>query len=318
MLSTRRFPPISPLLTASPCSYSLCTGPGWALHSDIVIPYLCKYYHNPGKYVPDLVSGKKIAAIAMTEPGTGSDLAGVTTTAVKDGDHYVINGSKTFITNGAMADVIVVVAKTDPSKGAHGISLFVVEADMEGFSRGRRLKKMGMAAQDTSELFFEDVRVPAENMVGEEGKGFAYLMTELAQERLIVGAMGVCSAEAIFEKTRQYTKERKAFGKSLFDGSQVIRHTLVDAKMQLAVARSFMDDCLELHAQGKLDPATASMAKVHGSETQVKVIQDLSKLWGGSGYMAEMEVCRAHVDSMVQPIYAGANDVLRELVSRTI
>ena len=268
-----------------------------------------------------MVTGESIGAIAMTEPGAGSDLQGVRTNAVLDGVHWVLNGSKTYITNGFNSDLVIVVAKTDKdAKGAHGISLLLVEEGMEGFNKGQKLKKMGMRAQDTSELFFEDCRVPKENVLGgEEGlnKGFYMLMSELPQERLLIADMAVASAEAIYEATRTFVKERKAFGRTIAD-LQVTKHKLAEMKTSIAVCRAFVDQCLELHNAHKLDSPMASMAKYWATDLQCQVAADGVQLHGGAGYMWEYPVCRAFVDSRVQPIYGGTNEIMKELIARTV
>ena len=301
-------------------SYSGCTGPGFALHSEIVMPYLLHYgtEEQKQKFLPPLISGEHIGAIAMSEPAAGSDLQGMRTTAAKsaDGSHYVLNGSKTFITNGWLADQVIVCAKTDPSAGAKGISLFVVEEGMEGFKKGRKLNKMGMKAQDTAELFFEDVKVPAENLLGPENKGFMLLMQELPQERLLIADMGLAAAEACFEWTRSYVKERKAFGRELVN-LQTIQHKMAEMKTELTVGRAFADRCLDLHKDGKLDNATASMAKYWLTDLQDKTANDCVQLHGGWGYMWEYPVCRAFVDGRVQRIYGGTNEIMKELIART-
>jgi long-chain-acyl-CoA dehydrogenase len=287
-------------------SYSGCTGPGFALHSDIVMPYIENYGTEAQKlkFLPKLASGEWIGAIAMTEPGAGSDLQGVKTSCIKKGDHYVLNGSKTYITNGAMADVIITVCKTDPTKGAKGISLAIVENGMAGFNRGRKLKKMGLKAQDTSELFFEDVKIPAENILGGEGRGFAMLMTELPQERLLIGDMALAASEAAFEWTRTFVKERKVFGKPVLD-LQVNKHLMAALKTELTVGRAFMDNCLLLHNEKRLDTATASMSKYWATELQQRVIDECVQMHGGAGYMQEYPICRAYQDARVQRIYGG-------------
>ena len=302
-------------------SYSFCTGPGWALHSEIVAPYIVHYANEEQKkhWLPKLVSGESIGAIAMTEPGAGSDLQGMRTTAIKDpktGD-YIINGSKTFITNGWLADLCILCAKTDPSLGAKGISLFLVDTKTKGFNKGKKLKKMGMKAQDTAELFFEDMRVPASALLGVEGKGFTYLMKELPQERLLIADMGIAAAEACYETTRTYVKERKAFGAPLAK-LQTIQHKLAEIKTEVVVGRTFADHCLALHAVGKLDNQTASMAKYWLTDTQCSVANKCVQLHGGWGYMWEYDVCRAHVDGRVQQIYGGTNEIMKELIARTI
>ena len=300
-------------------SYAGTTGPGWALHSEIVAPYLVHYGTEEQKqeWLPKMVTGDAITAIAMTEPGAGSDLQGMRTTAVKDGDDYIINGSKTFITNGWLADMVIVCAKTDPKAGARGISLFVVDTKLPGFKKGKKLKKMGMKAQDTAELFFEDMRVPASALLGEEGKGFVYLMTELPQERLLIADMGIAAAEACYEWTRDYIKERKAFGSNLAK-LQTIQHKMAEMKTEIVVGRTFCDHCLVLHNEGKLDNQTASMAKYWLTDTQNKVANDCVQLHGGWGYMWEYPVARAFVDGRVQQIYGGTNEIMKELIARSI
>jgi len=301
-------------------AYTGCTGPGFALHSDIVMPYILHIGNEEQKshYLPALASGEKIGAIAMTEPGAGSDLAGVRTIAKKqpDGD-YIINGSKTFITNGAMADVIILVTKTDPEKGAHGVSLFLIDADTPGFSKGRKLKKMGMKAQDTSELFFEDVRVPASAMLGQENKGFYYLMSELPLERLLIADIAVSASEAVFEWTREYIHERKAFGTKIAK-LPTIRHKMAELKTEISVGRAFTDRAIQLFDEGRCDASTASMAKYWCTDLQNKVADECVQLHGGWGYMQEYAVCRAYLDARVQKIYGGTNEIMKELIARDI
>ena len=253
----------------------------------------------------------------MTEPGAGSDLAGMKTTAKKDGDDYIINGSKTYITNGYMSDVVIVCAKTDPSKGAKGISLFLVDANTKGFTKGNKLNKMGMKAQDTCELFFDDVRVPKSALLGEENKGFIYLMTELPQERLLVADMALASAEACFEWTRTFVKERKAFGASLAD-KQTIQHRLATMKTEVTIGRTFADKCIELHTEKLLDNSTASMAKYWLTDLQTKVADECVQLHGGAGYMWEYNIARAYADGRVARIYGGSNEIMKELIARDI
>ena len=293
------------------------SGIGWGLHSDIVAPYIVNYGSDEMKrrYLPKMVSGEMIGAIAMTEPGAGSDLQGVKTTAVRDGDHYVINGSKTFITNGFLSDLVIVVAKTDPAGGAKGTSLILVEAGTPGFSKGRKLKKVGMKAQDTSELFFEDVRVPCANLIGEEGMGFVYLMQELPQERLTVGVSAVAGAEAILAQTVAYVKERKAFGKPVA-AFQNTQFKLAEMDAELTALRVFIDRCIELHLQGKLDVPTAAKTKLLSTELQCKVMDECVQLHGGYGYMWEYPITRAYADARVQRIYGGTNEIMKELISR--
>jgi long-chain-acyl-CoA dehydrogenase len=300
-------------------SYSGCTGPGFALHSEIVAPYLVRYGTEEQKerILPKLVSGEWIGALGMTEPSAGSDFANIKTVAKKDGDDFIINGSKVFITNGWHSDVCIVCAKTDTSKGAHGISLFVVEEGMEGFKKGRKLKKMGMKAQDTSELFFEDLRVPKTALLGEENKGFYYVMQELPQERLLIADIAVASAEASYEWTRNYVKERKAFKGTISD-LQTVRHKLAELKTECTVARTFVDQCIQLHSEEKLDSQMASMAKYWCTDLQSKAADIGVQLHGGWGYMWEYPICRAFVDARVQSIYGGSNEIMKELISRSI
>ena len=295
------------------------SGVGFSLHSDIVAPYILHYGTEEQKrhYLPKLVSGELVTAIAMTEPGTGSDLQGVKTTAVLDGDEYVINGSKTFITNGWLADLVIVVAKTDAKAGAKGISLFLVEANTPGFSKGKRLEKVGMKAQDTSELFFQDVRIPKANMLGKEGMGFVYLMQELPQERLTVGVGAIASAEAALQWTKEYVRERKAFGKPVAE-FQNTRFKLAEMATEIQVGRVFVDRCLELHLDKKLDVPTAAMLKYWGTDLQCKVIDECVQLHGGYGYMWEYPIARAWADSRVQRIYAGTNEIMKEIISRAL
>jgi acyl-CoA dehydrogenase len=295
------------------------TGLGFGLHSEIVAPYLLHYGSEQLKshYLPRLASGEMVGAIAMTEPGTGSDLQGVQTTAIRQDEHYLLNGAKTFITNGWHADVVIVVAKTDPAAGAKGISLFVVDTAMAGFSKGKRLKKAGMKAQDTSELFFDNVRVPASNLLGEEGRGFAYLMQELPWERLQIAIMAVSSAEAGLDWTLQYTRERKAFKRTLAE-FQTVAHTLAEIKTEITCMRVFVDRCIELLLADKLDAATASMAKLAATEMQFKVLDRCVQLHGGYGYMWEYPITRAWADARVQRVYGGTSEIMKELISRSL
>lgn len=296
-------------------------GFGISLHNAIVAPYIWHYgsEEQKAKWLPRLASGELVGAIAMTEPGTGSDLQGIKTTAKKDGNHYVINGSKTFITNGGTANFILVVSKTDPTKGASGISLVVVETDeVEGFRRGRNLDKVGQDAQDTSELFFDDVRVPTSNLLGaDEGRGFYQLMEQLASERLQIGIQGVAMMERAIDLTVAYVKERKAFGKTIFD-FQNTQFKLAECKTKATVAKVFVDYCIEQLLVGKLDSATASMAKYWVSDIQCEVVDECLQLHGGWGYMNEMEIGRMYRDARVQRIYGGANEVMKVLIARTL
>ena len=301
------------------CARSGLTGIGWGLHSDIAVPYIVRYgsEEQKQKYLPGCVSGEIVTAIAMTEPAAGSDLQGIKTTAVKNGDGYVINGSKTFITNGQHADLVVVVAKTDPSAGAKGTSLFLVEAGTPGFEKGKNLHKIGLKAQDTSELFFQDVHVPADALLGEEGMGFIYLMQDLPQERLNVALLAVHSAQAILEQTIAYVTERKAFGKSIatFQNTQF---KLAELDTELTSATVFLDRCLELHINGGLDAVTAAKAKLLTTDLQGKVMDECLQLHGGYGYMWEYPVARAWADARVQRIYAGTNEVMKLIIGREL
>lgn len=298
-----------------------CAGPavGYPLHNDIVFPYIHHYGQEAllKKVVPGCVSGEIILAIAMTEPGAGSDLQGMRSTAEDKGDHYLLNGSKTFITNGYLSDGVVVAAKTDPSKGAKGISLFYVDAHSEGFSKGKPFEKVGLHAQDTCELFFENVKVPKENLLGEEGKGFTYLMTELAQERLIVAIGAIAQAENALQKTIAYVKERSAFGITV-DKFQNTRFKIAEMATEVQVGRVFLDRCVELHCAGNLDQETASMAKYWLTDLQYKIAEEGLQLHGGYGYIWEYDIARAWADSRVQRIYAGTNEIMKELIARGV
>lgn len=294
-------------------------GPGFGLHSEIVAPYLLHHgsEYLKSTYLPRLATGEMIGAIAMTEPGAGSDLQGIKTSALREGEHYILNGSKTFITNGWHCDLVIVVAKTDPDAGSRGISLLVVDTSMPGFTKGKRLHKMGMSAQDTSELFFDQVRVPAQNLLGEEGRGFAYLMQELPWERLQIALTGVAAAQAALEWTIQYTRDRKAFGKSVID-FQTVSHKLAEMKTEIAVGQVFIDRCIELKLANRLDAETASMAKYWATEMQFNVMDQCVQLHGGYGYMHEYSIARAWADARVQRIYGGTNEIMKELISRTL
>ena len=297
------------------------TGIGFNLHSDIAVPYLMAYgtEEQKHKYLPGCISGEIITAIAMTEPGTGSDLQGVKTNAVlsDDGEHYILNGSKTFITNGQLADLVIVVAKTNPDAGSKSSSLLLVETGMEGFVKGQNLHKIGMKAQDTSELFFQDVKVPKANLLGEEGMGFIYLMQELPQERLSVSLAAVCCAESILEQTVTYVKDRQAFGKSIAS-FQNTQFKLAEMSATVTMARVFIDKCLELHLEKELDPITAAKLKLLTTDIQCDVVDECLQLHGGYGYMWEYPVARAYADARVQKIYAGTNEIMKLIIGRDI
>jgi acyl-CoA dehydrogenase len=295
------------------------SGPGFSLQSDIVAPYILHYGSEEQKrrWLPRLASGETISAIAMTEPGTGSDLAAIVTRAEPDGDGYAITGAKTFITNGVLADLIVVVAKTDPAAGSRGVSLFLVERDTPGFHGAPALKKLGLHAQDTSEFTMDRVRVPATALLGQAGMGFKMLMSELPQERMSIAVSAVASAEAGLNATIAYTRDREAFGKRVLD-FQNTRFTLATLKAQIAMARTFVDRCIELLCEGRLDAATAAMAKLETTELQFRALDACLQLHGGYGYMQEYPIAKAWADARVQRIYGGSNEIMREIIGRTL
>ena len=297
------------------------SGIGYGLHSEIVAPYILHYgtEAQKQKYLPLLASGAMVGAIAMSEPAAGSDLQGVKSAAIRQADgSYLLNGSKTFITNGWHADLVIVVAKTDPAAGAKGTSLLLIERGMPGFEKGKRLKKLGMKAQDTSELFFDNVRVPAENLLGGpamEGKGFICLMEQLPWERLQIAIGAVSAAQAAIDWTVTYVKDRKVFGQTVA-AFQNTRYKLAEMQTEVQVARVFVDKCCELVAVGQLDTATASMAKYWCSDLQCKVMDECVQLFGGYGYMWEYPITRAYADARVQRIYGGTNEIMKEVISR--
>ena len=297
----------------------LASGPGFPLHSDIVAPYILAYGSEAQKqkYLPPMARGEIIGAIAMTEPGIGSDLKMVRTMAVRHGDHYVLNGAKTFITNGINSDLVIVVCKTDPEAGTRGISLLLVEAGMAGFSKGKHLEKIGLKAQDTSELFFDNVKVPVSNLLGEEGKGFGYLMHQLAQERLMIAVRCPMVMEAMLDETIEYTKNRIAFGKPIFE-HQNTRFKLAEIKAKTVACRVFIDHCIALHFKKELTVETAAMAKLYASEAQGQAMDELLQLHGGYGFMSEYPIARAYVDARVQRIYGGTSEIMKEIISRTL
>lgn len=295
------------------------TGPAFALHSDIIVPYLQAYGSEDQKreWLPKVVSGETVMAIGMTEPAAGSDLQGIKTRADRDGNHFVINGQKVFISNGTIADLYILACKTDPNEGAKGISLILVEGDREGFKRGRNLEKIGCKAQDTSELFFEDMRVPITNLLGQEGRGFAQLMQQLSQERLVVAIRCATAIEAALEETLAYTTERQAFGRRLAD-FQNTRFKLAEVKTEALATRAFIDQCLALHVKGALSPEMAAAAKLHSTEVLNKVVDECLQLHGGYGYMWEFPIARAWADARMSRIAGGSSEIMKEIISRDL
>ncbi|ETZ73678.1 acyl-CoA dehydrogenase, N-terminal domain protein [Mycobacteroides abscessus MAB_030201_1075] len=295
------------------------TGVGFSLHNDVAGPYFRDLANDEQKarWFPGFCSGELISAIAMTEPGTGSDLQGIKTRAVKDGDHYILNGAKTFITNGINADLVIVVAQTDPEKGALGFSLIVVERGMEGFERGRKLDKVGLDAQDTAELSFTDVRVPAANLLGEEGQGFIYLMKNLPQERMSIAVMAAAAMESVLEETIAYTTERKAFGKPI-KSFQNSRFLLAELATDATVIRVMVDEFISLLNKEELSVEQAAMAKWYSTEKQVHLIDRCLQLHGGYGFMREYSVARAYMDSRIQTIYGGTTEIMKEIIGRSL
>ena len=295
------------------------SGLGFPVHSDIIVPYISSLGTDEQKarWLPGLVSGELISAIAMTEPGAGSDLQGIRTTAVDKGDHYVLNGSKTFISNGIMSDVVIVVCRTNPEAGHQGISLLVVERGMAGFERGRNLEKMGLKAQDTAELFFDNVEVPKANLLGEEGSGFISLMVNLPQERISIAAIAVAACEHVLQLCLDYAKEREAFGRPI-GKFQHNRFLLAEMATEVRIARVFVNDCvLKLNA-GEVDTSLASMAKWWTTELQKKVVDQGVQLHGGYGYMMEYPIAKAYVDSRIQTIYGGTTEIQKEIIGRSL
>jgi alkylation response protein AidB-like acyl-CoA dehydrogenase len=295
------------------------SGPGFAVQNDLVIPYLLRFATDEQKrrWLPKLVSGETIASLAMTEPDAGSDLQGIRTTALCDGDHYVVNGSKTFISNGILNDLAIVACKTDPTQAAKGISLIVVERGMPGYERGRRLEKMGRHAQDTAELFFRDVHVPVANRLGEEGQGFYYMMHNLPQERLVIALGALTAAEAAFDVTLDYCRTRKAFGRPIGE-FQNSRFKLAEMKTELQVGRVYVDHCIMLQVERKLTAEEAAMAKWWCSDMASRVINQCVQLHGGYGYMLEYPVAKFYLDVRVDPIHGGTNEIMKDLIGRRL
>ena len=294
------------------------SGFGVPVHNDINVPYLnLATEEQKRRWLPGFCSGEIITAIAMTEPGAGSDLQGIRTTAVRDGDEYVINGQKTFISNGILADLVIVVARTDPDAGHKGISLIAVERGTPGFERGRNLDKIGQKSQDTAELFFNDVRVPAANLLGEEGQGFVYLMQNLPQERLSIAVAAAASAEKVLETTKQYCRDRTAFGRPI-GKFQHIRFEIAEMATEVEIGRVFTDRCVRDHVRGELDVEHAAMAKWWLTELNKRVVDRCLQLHGGYGYMTEYPVAKAFLDSRVQTIYGGTTEIMKEIIGRSM
>jgi len=295
------------------------TGPTFYLHSDIVAPYLVDFgtEDQKRKWLPKMASGEVIAALGMSEPSGGSDVQAMRTQAIRDGDHYVINGQKVFITNGHTADLLVLACKTDPKARGKGVSLILVETNREGFQRGRKLEKMGCKAQDTSELFFADVKVPVENLLGTEGGGFAMLMTQLAQERLVQAIRGVASSEAALEWTKDYVKDRKMFGGTLSD-FQNTRFKLASLTAEVLTQRVFVDRCIEMHLKGEFDAVDAACAKLVTTELQGKVMDECLQFFGGWGYMWEYPIARAFADARMCRLGGGTVEVMRQIIGNAI
>ena len=295
------------------------SGPGFGVHTDINSAYLLDLTSDEqkGRWLPGFASGELITAIAMTEPGAGSDLQGIATTAVRDGYDYVLNGAKTFISNGILSDLVIVVAKTAPDQGYQGISLFVVERGMAGFDRGRNLDKLGLKAQDTAELFFDDVRVPASNLLGEEGQGFVYLMERLPQERLAIAVVAAAACERVLDLTTEYVKSRTAFGRPV--GSfQNSRFAIAEMATEAQIARVYVDRCIEELAARTLSVSDAAMAKWWTTELQKRVVDQCLQLHGGYGYMSEYPISKAYLDTRIQTIYGGTTEVMKEIIGRTM
>ncbi|HEX5597714.1 MAG TPA: acyl-CoA dehydrogenase family protein [Micromonosporaceae bacterium] len=296
-----------------------CSGLGFALHNDVVAPYLRDLTTDEQRkrWLPGFCSGDIITAIAMSEPGAGSDLAGVRTTAVRDGDHWVLNGQKTFITNGEQADLVIVVAKTAPDQGAHGVSLFVVESGTPGFTRGRRLAKVGLKANDTAELFFDDCRIPADNLIGTENHGFYHLMANLPRERLGIAVGAVAAAERLLAITLDYARSREAFGRPI-GRFQHNRFLLAELDTETTIARTFLNHCIAEYNAGRLTVVDAAKAKWWTTELQNRVADRCVQLHGGYGYMLEYPVARAWLDSRVQTIYGGTTEIMKEIIGRSL
>ncbi|MCB1388239.1 MAG: acyl-CoA dehydrogenase family protein [Rhodobacteraceae bacterium] len=306
---------------AEELAYSGFMGPAAdvSVHADVCLGYLLKHAtaEQKARWLPGMVDGSKVCAIAMTEPGTGSDLQGIRTRARREGDDWVIDGAKTFISNGQHADIVIVVTRTGEGRGTGAMSLIVVEADRPGFRRGRNLDKLGQISADTSELFFDGVRVPLANTLGAEGQAMAILMSELPQERLIIAVTSIAAAQKAYDLTRDYVRERQAFGKPVAE-FQTTRHKLAELKTELTVGWAFVDQCIARHLKGELSTYEASMAKLWCSEMQGRVVDACVQLHGGYGFMREYEICRLYADARVQRIYGGTSEIMKELISRNL
>jgi acyl-CoA dehydrogenase len=292
---------------------------GYGIHSNIVAPYIEHFgtEEQKARWLPKMVSGEAVGALAMTEPGAGSDVQGIRTSAVKDGDEWILNGSKIFITNGMHADIVVVAAITDPGKGAKGTSLFLVDATLPGFEKGKKIEKMGQHTSDTAELFFQDVRMPESALLGDVNKGFVIMMTELPRERLGIAAQAVASAEGAMDLTVDYVLERKAFGATVAS-FQNTRFTLAEVKTEIAINRAFYEKCADAYAEGQLSSEDAAMLKYASTEMQCKTIDECLQLFGGYGYTTEYPISRFYTDARIQRIYGGTSEIMRELVARSI
>jgi acyl-CoA dehydrogenase len=290
---------------------------GYGIHSNIVAPYIDHFGSEAQKqhWLPRMVSGEAVGALAMTEPGAGSDVQAIRTNAARDGEDWILNGSKIFITNGIHADVVVVAAITDPGKGAKGTSLFLVDTSLPGFSRGKKIEKIGQHTSDTAELFFQDVRLPADALLGEENKGFVIMMTELPRERLGIAAQAVASAEGALDITVEYVKERKAFGSTIGE-FQNTRFKLADVKTEIAINRAFYEKCADAYTRGEMTSEDAAILKLAATEMQCKVIDDCLQLFGGYGYTVEYPISRYYTDARIQRIYGGSSEIMRDLVAR--
>jgi len=292
---------------------------GYSIHSNIVAPYLDHFgtEEQKAQWLPKMVSGEVLGALAMTEPGAGSDVQSIRTSAVKDGEEWILNGSKIFITNGMLAELVIVAAITDPGKGAKGTSLFLVDATLPGFARGKKIEKMGQHTSDTAELFFQDVRLPASALLGEVNKGFVIMMTELPRERLGIAAQAIAAAEGALAITVDYVLERKAFGQTI-SSFQNTRFTLAEVKTEIAINRAFYDKCADSYSQGELTAEDAAMLKYASTEMQCKTVDQCLQLFGGYGYTTEYPISRFYTDARIQRIYGGTSEIMREMVARSI